>query len=328
MLRRIAVLSALLTIAPVVAWAQEPEEDPADPTEEDVDGNVARARELAQTALEKLDAKDYEEALENAQEAEKLYHAPIHLRVMAQALEGLGKRAEAAALYERLVAEPLSPTAHPLFLEAQRFGKARLKYLASRLPSILVKVEGVKRSEAKVTIDERVIETGAGVAVIVDPGEHLVRVEAPGKEPFEKELELEERGGVVVVKAVMLGEGEVPPPSNGGDTSNDGPPVATWVLFGVGGAMLIAGGVLGTLTLLQANDLEERCPNFSCTEADKADHEQAVIMGWTSTALLGAGGALAVIGGIIWGVDAQEDDTEPAARLELGPGAFYVRGRF
>jgi len=328
MLRRIAVLSALLSMAPVAAWAQAPE-DPVQEEEEDVDGNVARARDLAQTALERLDAKDYEEAFEKAEEAEKLYHAPIHLRVMAQALEGLGKRAEAAAIYERLVAEPLSPSAHPLFLDAQRFARARLKVLASRLPSILVKVEGVKRSEAKVTIDERVIETGPGVAVIVDPGEHLVRVESPGLEPFEKELKLEERGGVVVVRAVMLGEGEVPPAADGrADTSSSGPPIATWVLFGIGGAMLIGGGVLGTLTLVQAADLKERCPDFSCTESEKADHEQAVIMGWTSTGLLAAGGTLAVIGAIVWAVGDQDDDKEPAARIELGPGGFYVRGRF
>jgi hypothetical protein len=331
MLRRALMLGAVLAPLAVASRAHAQEEH-AD-TVETEDPNVAEARELAQTALEKLEAKEYEDALEQAEKAEELYHAPIHLRVMGQALEGLGRRAEAAALYERLVAEPLSPTAHPLFLEAQRIGKERLKHLAARLPSVLIKVQGVKRSVATVTIDDRKIETGPGVAVILDAGKHTVRVEAPDRDTYEKEIELPDRGGVVVLDVPMFAEGEEPPGFRGakGDEASSGPPIATWALFGAGGALLIAGGVIGTLVLIKANDLEERCPDFQCPPSEESAHEKNVILGWTSTAALAAGGVLVGAGFIVWAVGAGDDDeadTAPAAHLEVGPGSLTLRGRF
>jgi tetratricopeptide (TPR) repeat protein len=298
----------------------------------------AEARALAQTALDHLDAQRFAEALEAAERAEKLYHAPIHMRIIGQALEGLGRLADAAEVYDRLAAEPLPSTAHQLFRDSQELARARIKELAARLPSLLVKVEG-GADDATVTIDGRARDA-RGVAVRVDPGKHVVRVEAPGREPFEQEVVAEEGAGVVVVTAVLREPGSpaVPTePQRPDDDVADGsgaPPVATWVLFGIGGAALVAAGATGGLSLSQGADLEERCPDRRCTPADQDDYDQAVALGWASTALFVVGGIGVASGVVVWVVDASAepdsdaDATAAVPRIGLRPGAVELSWAF
>src|SRR5262245_1330165 len=102
-------------------------------------GDVDRARALARESSDLLDKQRYADALERATQAEALYHAPFHLVVIAQALEGLGRLAEAAHKYEQLIAEPLPPSAPRVFHEAQEKGRQRLRQLVARVPSLLVR---------------------------------------------------------------------------------------------------------------------------------------------------------------------------------------------
>jgi hypothetical protein len=251
---------------------------------------------------------------------------------MGEALEGLGRRAEAAAVYDRLAAEPLPSTAHPLFVTAQETARARLKVLSAKLPSLLIKIAGVPADAATVTVDGRPFDSGADVAVRMDPGDHRVRVSAPERLPFDEIVALEEGAGVVIVTARMRKPGQpesddpfvetVPPPDDGIAP----PPVTSWVLLGVGTAALVAGGVTGGIALSKAGDLEERCPDRRCPPSAEPDHEEAEIFGWTSTVALGVGVAAVAAAAVVWFVDmGDEADT---ARLQLGPGTIGARVRF
>src|SRR5262245_58423268 len=60
---------------------------------------VDEARRTVVEAADLLDAKRYAEALDRATRAESLYHAPIHLLLIAQAEEGLEHLANAAKWY-------------------------------------------------------------------------------------------------------------------------------------------------------------------------------------------------------------------------------------
>src|SRR5262245_46149255 len=97
------------------------------------DGDEAktRARALGNEAAERLVAKDYQGAIERVTKAESLFHAPTHLRILAEAQEGLGRLAAAMETYERLVAEPLPVGAHDAFLRAQELAKQRVRNLAA-----------------------------------------------------------------------------------------------------------------------------------------------------------------------------------------------------
>src|SRR5690349_7016544 len=128
MLRRVAlalVVTSALGVAPSRALAQSSK------------AQIAEARSLAQDAGDLLDQKNYAEALERATQAEALYHATIHVLMIAQAQEGLGRLAESALTYERLVAEPLPRTAPGVFRDAQEKGKVKLRELLARVPSML-----------------------------------------------------------------------------------------------------------------------------------------------------------------------------------------------
>src|SRR4051812_31093044 len=52
-----------------------------------------QARKLGQEAWQALEANNYKEALDKANEAEALYHAPTHLLLIGNAQVGLGRLA-------------------------------------------------------------------------------------------------------------------------------------------------------------------------------------------------------------------------------------------
>jgi hypothetical protein len=220
-----------------------------------------------------------------------------------------------------------------VFVEAQDKGRQRLKDLSARLPSILVKVEGVPYEAATVTIDGKSLGDRAGSAIRVNPGKHVVVVEADGRVRFEKELDLAEGAGVVPVTAVMRDpHAPVPSPEPLPPVDPDGGSglaVASWVLIGGGAALLAAGGITGGLSLARAGDLEDRCPDRECAPADRDDFDTAVTLGWTSTITLIAGGAAAAAGTIMLLAGGDDDEGDSAGlSLEVGPAWLGVRGMF
>jgi hypothetical protein len=318
------LLTALTIAAPALAQPGR-----STPKEEGEASPVERAREHARQALELLDAGDHARALDHAQQAEALYHAPVHLEVIGKALEGLGRRAEAADVYERLAAEPLPETSHRLFLEARDFARARLKVLIAELPSLLLEVRGVDPDRAKATLDGRPIALESDVAVRFDPGEYRLQITAPDRRTFDQTIELREGAGVVKVQVTMRREGEAEEAVSIEETGSGsgGLAVPAWVLIGIGGASLVAGAVTGGLTLAQAGELEDRCPDRQCTVADRSDYDSAVTLGWTSTATLALGAALVATGGLLLLLDASDDDEVQALELRVGPagGSFTYR---
>ncbi len=259
--------------------------------------DVDRARALAIEAADALDEKRYAEALEQATRAEELYHAPVHTFTIAAALEGLGRLAEAATTYEKLVAEPLPATAPAAFRDAQAEGQRRLNALLARVPSILVRVADAPPG-AVAKIDGAPFDLAAAVAKRLDPGEHHVTVTAEGYEPFERSVTLPAKGGVVVVEAALRRPGEPaepPPPAAPAapelppaDAPSRAPAIAA---FGVGAVGVGVGAVTGILFLGKLGDLEDRCPNDRCTTAEQADIDSAGLLGNISTIAFGVGAA-------------------------------------
>jgi hypothetical protein len=333
--RRWAGTAAWITCAAFVipSRAQEPPA-PAPGAASDAVTDKDRARPLAQDAAELLAAKKYEIALDRVTKAEALYHAPSHLLMKAQALVGLGRLAEALATYEVLVAEPLTSSAPELFRKAQETGRAELRALAERVPSLLVRPGGAGADRASVTVDGQPIDFSKGQAIRFDPGSHRIEVTAEGFAPFSRDVELPPRGGVVLVDAPLVTAGVAPTPATGGRGSI----VPALVAFGIGAVGIGVGAVTGIMSLGKTSDLKDRCPDDRCTPAEQGDLDSASTLATISTIGFGVGIA-GVAAGVVLLVVRPKEARVTARRAGdvttsvgfapwVGVGSAGVGGRF
>jgi hypothetical protein len=330
MLRR--VLSAALAF--VVAWhscvafavAAEPD-------------RLAEAREMANAAADDLEASRFEDALKHAKRAEELYHAPPHMLMMAEAYEGLGRLVEALESYERLTAEPLSPSAPAPFRKAQQMGVKKEQQLLSRVPSILIDVTGARIEESKARVDGRVIPLGNGVATRLDPGTHKIRVEAPGFEPREVTVDLADRGGVVKIPVHLeVSNARHTPDATFEPSTNDSGQrtllAPALLSLGLGTAAVATGIVTGLLAFSNAGELEKNCvagpgSDYRCPTKFEPLITETRQLSHVSTGTFIVGG-VAVGTGILLLVLGKPKRSNTAFYVEpiLGLGGAAVRGRF
>jgi hypothetical protein len=85
------------------------------------------------------------------------------------------------------------------------------------------------------------------------PGHHIIEVKANGEslEPWE----FDAKPGATLSRTVSRKPTEA---------RRSSPGVVPWVVLGVGGATLAAGGVIGAITLGKVNTISNHCPNNTC----------------------------------------------------------------
>lgn len=294
---------------------------------------MGRARSLALAAADHLDQKRYAEALNLATQAEDLFHAPTHLRMIAEALEGLGRNAEALDAWERLAAEPLGPNAPAAFQKAQKQAEERARDLFARIPALLVEVQGPSPAAVKATIDGRPLVVGTS-ALRLDPGAHRVRAEAPAYAPAERSVDLPAHGGVVKL-ALPLVPLDPRAPTSGGATpvpSNRFPTALPSLALGVGGVGLVGGAVTGVMSLDQVGALNARCVGGVCPPNEQAHIDRARMLGTVSTVSFAIGGAGLVAGVVMLALQRAPDGPEARTGKHvypwIGPGMAGVEGQF
>lgn len=299
--------------------------------------HVTEAREIALEAGDDVDAGRFQDALDKIAKAEAMYHAPTHVLIRAEALEGLGRLVEALETYENLAAEPLSATAPQAFRDARDNGRKRQVALIARVPSVLVTISGADAATTPVvTLDGKPLTLTADQAVRCDPGKHVVKVEAQGYRAIEQTLDLPDRGGVVKVKLVLEKAVEppviVPPPP---------PPrpvpkgrtmfVPAMISLGFGGLSLAAGAVTGGLSLSRVKSLEKDCnADGVCPSTSRGTIERARLLGNVSTVTFILGGAAASAGVVmlILGKPKATSTGKLQAIPWVIPGMVGLRGEF
>ncbi len=120
-----------------------------------------------------------------------------------------------------------------------------------------------------------------------------------------------------------------PPPDKAGE-SRISPLV--WIGFGVGGAALLIGTITGVMSLTQASDLKDQCPDDFCTPEKQEDIDTMMTLGHVSTAgfvIAGVGIGLGVFSLLTSG-SGQEQPTVSGVvvRPWLGFGVAGVAGKF
>lgn len=185
--------------------------------------------------------------------------------------------------------------------------------LDASIPTVtfIVKDEsGADLTAVAVSVDGAPLASSVGsTSVVVDPGSHRFRFEAAGLPAVEQTVLLREgeknRQISVVLKAADGAEA-------GGKISP-----ATWVLAGVGGAGLIAFGVLGGIGLGEQTDAEDTCaPSCSDDVIDPIRTKFIAADVALSVGLASLGAALVV--GLVTGLGSGSSGAV-SARFEVRP---------
>jgi hypothetical protein len=175
------------------------------------------------------------------------------------------------------------------------------------MPSVLIVARDEKGSptdDVRVIVDgERWADKLDGRPIPVDPGTHVLRVEHAGAPPWEDKVYVNEGEHSRRVDVSFA-------PKKPGGTSSEGgaktaPPTTSpslWpagLMFGIGGAALVATGVMGGIALSTKSSLDKTCPSkTSCPASAQPNIDKLKAMGIGST-VSGAIGGAAVITGIV-----------------------------
>jgi hypothetical protein len=317
---RVAVVSILLClVAPRFAHGEAS------------DDQLRAARAMANAGIELFEKKQWEEAYQRFKAAELVYHAPPHLLFMARCARELGRLVEARDLYRKITEETLASDAPKPFQRVQEDARRELAEVEPMVPSLEIVLHGPPIEAARIKIgDTDVTAQARGGAFDFDPGEHRIRVSAPGYDAAEATVSLEATNGVRPVEIEMreISTELVSPTAESGGPSLVVPAV---ILIGLGAGGLVAGMATGIVALDRSAALDEACPvREHCPESNQSLYDDAQTLGTASTVAFVVGGTLAAAGGVLLVVhftgasDGDDADVEAFAR----PGMLGLRGSF
>lgn len=177
---------------------------------------------------------------------------------------------------------------------------------------------------------------------VVPSGALTIRASAPGRQPFERTIEVAQGSSTTVqitlAPAVIEPAERTPEPVRvePRPVRLEGPGAGPWVVVGVGGAGLIAGGALWLVASMQRSALDMQCPGDAtrvCGSLTNSEIDQRVgsINGLSTGAVIaGSVGGAAVIGGVLWyALAPRRPAREAAASVAVVPtrdGAAVVVG--
>jgi hypothetical protein len=290
----------------------------------------ATARALFNEARDLMKVGRYPDACAKLESASELYEGSGLLLNLGDCYEHLGRTASAWTEFSAAVAAAERTGRADDFAEARRRQAAvepRLSRLVIRVkadvPGLVVRRDGSE------------LARGAwSAAVPVDPGEHRVTAEAPGRRGWTGTAAVSEPGTVSIdVPELAPTPAPAPPPpaspaAQVGAVSGESElPAAPgyWTGRRIASASLAAVGVLGVAAggvialVAKGNDdtaRGEAANNF-------ADSTSAVNLGNVATVIVGAGAAVAATGLVLW-------LTAPDASVHVGTTAraLFVAGSF
>jgi len=328
----VVALALTLGTAPSLAEAQSD----AGPTLADKE----TARQAFYEGQDAFNAGDIRAALKAFRAADAIMGLPSTRIEVGRTLMQMGRLLESAEKLASVDLIPAEADENDVQRDARAEAHTLLGRVRARIPTLLVTVRGAAPgTEVKLIIDGDAIPAGAmDFPRKVDPGAHVLRVEAAGYREVARKITVAEREQKEVrLDLVAASRGALPEPAPPAPVEPDEGgfemPVWGWVGFGVGAAGLVVGGVTGALTLAEVGDLEDDCGGTVCPPTDQARIDDATTVAHVSTAgfVLGGVGVAVGVAGIIAGFMA-DDAPDPEARMTVqpwvGPGLLGLTGRF
>jgi len=242
------------------------------------------ARALMDEGDELHDAGDLWGALERFHAADAIMHVPTTglelARIQAQLLQLVEARATALEVASS-AATPHEPKA---FTAARKSATALAAELAPRVPDVTIKVEP-QVADMRVSIDGTTLpRLPRPLPFKLNPGSHMLVVEAPGYETSTQQLSLadSQHATLDVVLKPHVSEAPVPPRAielaalsapaadQGADTGAAGR-TRGYIALIAGGAVLAGGITSGILSATQTSRIRERCGGYSCSPEQRSD---------------------------------------------------------
>ena len=230
--------------------------------------------------------------------------------------------------------------------DRERFARSQAEAIEKRLSRLLL--AGPAEPGLTITLDGKALSASViGAPLPLDPGEHVIFADAPGKRRWEHKLEvpvgpatvtvtippLEIMTPPVVAPPVVAPPVVAPPPPPDIVSGPDPKRVAGAVLTGAGGVGLVIGAVFGGLAFSRESDANKACPSTTCPSQAGLDlHNSASRSATTSTVAFVAGGVVAATGVVLLALSRGGDKPAPRAFVTplLGPaqGGLVFGGAF
>jgi hypothetical protein len=313
-------LSLLCAFTPGPVFAQGPQREDASVTLK-----KERARTLATEGYDLLLSGETERAISLFLEAEKLYHAPTLVLLLAEAHEKLGKIIEARAFYKAVVDEELPKSAPFEFVEAKASAQRGLDALEGRFGTLQVLVPGAGPDDVTVTIDGKRMTPFDG-RYPLNPGMHKVTVTGGGGAQVTQ---------TVVVRAGSSQELAVPFKAINpyGSGSLFAPAAVT---FGLGVVGLGAGVITGVMAANKMSEASARCGTEPCISGEESRSAAGLITASVVSSTLGGAGLATSAVLLFMGrrgsstdeITVGDGDGKVTARAAVGPGGVFVTGTF
>lgn len=304
--------------------------------------DMETARTLYQEGKKLQDEGNLPGALEKFKAAHALASTPVTGIYLARTQAALGKLVDARETCLSILRMPVQPDETERSAQARQDASALARELEPRIPSLVVRVDGLDPSvKPTVTIDGHALPPAAvGLVRKVNPGVHEIRVNAPGHHEMTQQVKLAEaENQELVVTLEPLPPGAVPPTPPPGSTPPPGQPprrgasqggmsplaVTGFIIAGSGAAV---GTLSGLLAVQKASELDGDCPDNRCPPDSHGDLDNGRMFGTVSTVAFGVAAVGLTVG--IVGLATQDDEPEPAPAVSpfVGLGTAGMRGVF
>lgn len=211
-----------------------------------------------------------------------------------------GAVATAMARYQDYVSRfsRMSPSEQARQRGRDEIAKKRIAELEPKVPLLTLTLPASAPPDTKVSRSGTVLGAPSlGVALPVDPGEHVVVTEVPGAEPRETRFSVEAGERKTVELAIALPDRppsapeEQAGPSAPADAApaGSGPRTAAYVVGAMGVAGLVVGSVSGALALGRKGVVDEHCDGAICDAEGKDAADEGQTFGLVSTIGFGVG---------------------------------------
>ena len=263
---------------------------------------------------------------------------------LADCYEKTGRTASAWALFREAASEARASGQS----ERAEAGRQRAERLEAMLGRLTIQVpEGERPAKLEVLRNGIQVPAGTwGVPVPVDPGQHRVEVRAPGYQPYEQTVSIEQGPGSwkvelpKLVAAPKVAEPEpLPPPAP--VASSLAPPTErtepapgrtqriTGILMGSAGVALLAVGAgMGARAMKQNNTAKDRCPEISCEDQEGVDASKSAKTAATISTVGFAGGGALLAGGLLTYLLAPKGEAQIAFAVDQRSALLSVGGAF